>query len=389
MLLCIKALTLAQWWLGYRKSLPGATSNVKNCMLLKQLFIKSYYLKGLDQRIKMLKIVVTALIAYLLVLPVCADEIADYTRIYHKQCATCHGNNGDGRGRAGASLMPVPTNFTSEESRQRLNRDRIVHAIRHGVAGTSMSAYGKRYDESTLKGLASYVYEQFIAKKEGVIKSAGDEDGRAIYVQHCSACHGDNGNTAVWAKNALNPAPRNFTASEAKAELSLERMITSVTYGRPGTAMMSFEKRLTSEQIQSVVGFIRQTFMQINEDKVEDKPAKAEIAIDSVNMMLPFPNGLKGNLAAGKQFFDNNCFTCHGKKGDGKGPRAYFNIPRPRNFTSAESRRILNRPRLFKGISHGKPRTVMPAWSTVLSDQQIADVAEYVFQTFVQVKKKH
>jgi len=214
-------------------------------------------------------------------------------------------------------------------------------------------------------------------------------------VQHCSACHGDNGNTAVWARNALNPAPRNFTSPQAKAELSLERMINSVTYGRPGTAMMPFEKRLNSDQIKSVVGFIRSSFMGAFRgaegqalsnhapETLQAPTSATQIAIDPVNMNLPFPKNLVGDAVAGEKFFQENCFTCHGEKGDGKGPRSHFNIPKPRDFTSSESRRTLNRPRLFKGISHGKPRTVMPAWSTVLSDQKIADIAEYVFQSFV------
>jgi len=339
----------------------------------------------------MLKIAVVVYAFISFVNPIHADDLTDYTQIYHKQCATCHGNNGDGQGRAGVLLSPIPTNFTSVESRQHLTLDKIVTAIRDGVPGTAMSAYGKRYDETRLNGIASYVYEQFIVEKNEVVKAVEEDNGRAIYVQHCSACHGDNGNTAVWAKNALNPAPRNFTEPQAKAELSVERMITSVTYGRPGTAMMSFEKRLSGEQIQAVVGFVRRTFMQIDEDQVIPEPQTHKVAINTVNMMLPFPNGLTGDVELGKQFFQNNCFTCHGKKGDAKGPRAHFNIPQPRDFTSAESRRILNRPRLFKGISHGKPRTVMPAWSAVLTEQQIADVAEYVFQNFVQIsalKKK-
>ena len=318
-----------------------------------------------------------------------AESLEDYTRVYHKQCATCHGNNGDGQGRAGASLTPAPTDFTSSESKQKLTLDKIILAIREGLPGSAMSAYGRRFDEKMLKGLAVYIQTQFMVKKTASSKVVmpGD-DGQAIYVKHCSACHGDKGNTAVWARNALNPAPRNFIAAQAKEELSVERMITSVTYGRPGTAMMSFQKRLNNDEIKAVVGFIRQTFMQIESEQITEPNvniATPKIAIDAVNMNLPFPENLRGDKIAGKKFFQNNCFTCHGKNGDGKGPRASFNIPRPRNFTSPESRRILNRPRLFKGISHGKARTVMPAWSTVLSDQQIADIAEYVFQNFVQV----
>jgi mono/diheme cytochrome c family protein len=44
---------------------------------------------------------------------------------------------------------------------------------------------------------------------------------------------------------------------------------------------------------------------------------------------------------------------------------------------------MLNRPALFDAISTGKRGTVMPAWKTVLDEQQIANVAEFVFEAFV------
>lgn len=111
-------------------------------------------------------------------------------------------------------------------------------------------------------------------------------------------------------------------------------------------------------------------------------PQSMEAAADA-DMSLPFPNGLKGDPVKGREFFMGNCFTCHGVTGQGDGPRAHFNTPRPRNFTSENSRRILNRVRLFTGISKGRAGTVMPAWGKVLSDQEIANVAEFVFQAFV------
>ena len=78
-----------------------------------------------------------------------------------------------------------------------------------------------------------------------------------------------------------------------------------------------------------------------------------------------------------------NCFTCHGRKGDGRGPRAKFIFPKPRNFHSQESQTYLNRPALFTAITRGKPGTVMPAWGKVLEEQQIANIAEFVFQAFI------
>ena len=101
-------------------------------------------------------------------------------------------------------------------------------------------------------------------------------------------------------------------------------------------------------------------------------------------MSLPVPNGLKGDLAWGRTFYMANCFACHGVTGEGDGPRAYFNIPRPRNFTSEAARQVLNRPRIFDSITKGRSGTVMPAWGKVLTPQQIAGLTEFVFQAFIQ-----
>ncbi len=102
------------------------------------------------------------------------------------------------------------------------------------------------------------------------------------------------------------------------------------------------------------------------------------------DMKLPMPMGLKGDFAKGATFFIHNCAACHGAKGDGNGPRAYFITPPPRNFLLSASRKRLNRPVIFEAIANGRLGTNMPAWGKVLSNQEIADVAEFVFQNFIQ-----
>ncbi len=332
--------------------------------------------------------------------------------LYDRQCAMCHGKNGDGRGHAGGSLIPKPTDFTLTS----LSREKIVTSIRSGVPGTSMAGYGRRFDDQTIDKLATYIQTKFMGVEPLALPvqllPVQQSQGQTLYTKHCSACHGDNGNTAVWAKSGLNPPPRNFTSEASKAELSLERMISSITHGRPGTAMMPFNQRLSASEIESIVTFIRAEFMQVSSPLVAGAPAMQSdhpaaslpqvLALPSlqppspqssqespVKMTAVFPRNLVGDAAKGRQFYDANCYVCHGKLGDGNGPRAHFNRPRPKNFTATKSRQELNRPRLFDAISKGKTGTVMPAWATVLDEQQIANVAEYVFQAFIQpVKKK-
>ena len=107
-------------------------------------------------------------------------------------------------------------------------------------------------------------------------------------------------------------------------------------------------------------------------------------SINTVKMDAPLPLNLQGDVKAGFGLYTANCATCHGDVGDGRGPRAYFINPKPRNFTHTASRAVLNRPALFQAVSKGRLYSEMPAWDKVLSDQQIADVAEYVFQQFIQ-----
>ena len=117
--------------------------------------------------------------------------------------------------------------------------------------------------------------------------------------------------------------------------------------------------------------------------------AHAQSATAIADMSLPMPLGLKGDPEKGRIFFMSNCFTCHGVKGDGNGPRAYFITPPPRDFLLETSRQRLNRPVLFEAITNGRLGTNMPAWGKVLNNQEIANVAEFVFENFISVPQKN
>jgi mono/diheme cytochrome c family protein len=122
-------------------------------------------------------------------------------------------------------------------------------------------------------------------------------------------------------------------------------------------------------------------FATINPVAESAKPAPAD-------MSLPMPKGLKGDPEKGRDFYMQNCFTCHGVTGAGDGPRAYFINPVPRDFLLETSRQYLNRPTLFEAITNGRQGSEMPAWGRVLNEQEIANVAEYVFQSFIIAGKK-
>lgn len=172
------------------------------------------------------------------------------------------------------------------------------------------------------------------------------------------------------------PQPRDFTAPGLAQELPRKRMIDSVLNGLPGTAMAGWRTRLSHEQAASVVDYVRNTFMHGASAPVANIRPHAGGA--PANASRP-----RGNFAAGKKLYDANCTPCHGVDGDGKGPRAYFIFPKPRDFTSEQVRLALDPAHLFVAVRDGVAGREMPAWGKVLNDQQIADVGAYVYGAFI------
>jgi polyferredoxin/mono/diheme cytochrome c family protein len=220
--------------------------------------------------------------------------------------------------------------------------------------------------------------------------------GERIFSENCSVCHGDKGDKGMYATTGLNPPPRNFTDDMAREELSRERMIYSVTHGRPGTAMMPWGNRLSPEEIERVVDHVRDKLMfPMGEHKWHmqmgmDMSAGASMQghdhnahWDLADIAKPMPFSLNGDVERGKEFYDDNCSVCHGEQGNGQGPRSHFIFPKPRDFTATYSLYKFSREHLFYTVSDGVVGTEMPAWKHVLDRQTIADVVEYVFQSFI------
>lgn len=306
--------------------------------------------------------------------------------LYHNYCSVCHGDAGDGNSRARGSLNPPPRDFTSPQSAQELTRERMVAAVKGGVPGTAMSGWRTQLDDEQIGRVVDYVRNAFMRP------TLGDASrGRQIYARVCSVCHGDQGAGSVWASANLKPAPRDFSTPQAKVELTRERMLASVAGGRPGTAMQAYGSRLSSDDIAQVVDYIRGSIMRSDDlQGISGTHARGVPAAPlKADMKLPLPDGLRGDAVAGRRFYESNCATCHGVKGDGQGPRAYFINPKPRVFTSDESRAMLTRPAIFAATSAGRRGSEMPAWEKVLSPQEIANVSEYVFRAFIQPGAEH
>ena len=218
-------------------------------------------------------------------------------------------------------------------------------------------------------------------------------DAAALYHNYCSVCHGDKGDGKSRAAGSLSTIPRDFTSAEARRVLTRESIAAVIALGRPGTAMVAWRTKLSDKDIARLADYVHARFV-LGQPSADSSAAisgtrahggrEADAASTPlrVDMTTGFPNGLKGDLKRGGAFYLANCATCHGARGDGAGPRAYFIKPKPRNFIEDASRARFNRVALYATVSEGKLGSEMPAWSNVATPQQIADVSEYVFQAF-------
>lgn len=81
--------------------------------------------------------------------------------VYQQNCAFCHAADGTGRNWIGAFLEPHPRDLTDAAAMAALSGERLRHAIREGVAGSSMPAWKAVLPEADINAVAAYVARAF------------------------------------------------------------------------------------------------------------------------------------------------------------------------------------------------------------------------------------
>jgi sulfur oxidation c-type cytochrome SoxX len=86
--------------------------------------------------------------------------------------------------------------------------------------------------------------------------------------------------------------------------------------------------------------------------------------------------------------YKNLCQRCHGEKGDGHGPIAWYLDPYPRDLTKAGFMNSKPLDRLATSVKKGVAGTSMPVWGSVLKDEQVDALLQYVFATYTKEPRK-
>ena len=81
--------------------------------------------------------------------------------------------------------------------------------------------------------------------------AAKKPDGKTIFSEKCSMCHGNTGKGYPAIKTP------NFTDPKWQAAHTDKELLSAIENGVPGTAMVSFKGKLTPQQMKAVLQYIR------------------------------------------------------------------------------------------------------------------------------------
>jgi len=184
---------------------------------------------------------------------------------------------------------------------------------------------------------------------------AAAPDGRALFNQHCSVCHGTEGKGGVGVPLSL-PCFINSVSDEY-----LKR---TIRIGRPGRIMPAFHK-LSDAQVNAIVTHVRSW---------TDKPA------------VEFnPTVITGDKKHGQELFGKRCAQCHGADGKGgKGTGVTFSRERDlpiiapalnnSGFLASASDTMIKNT-----LIHGREGTPMVSMLQAgLKEKDINDIVAYV-----------
>lgn len=101
--------------------------------------------------------------------------------------------------------------------------------------------------------VSSWLYFETKPKANTEIFSPAAFNAAEIFKKNCASCHGKDGR-AKSLRGKFSGA-RNLTDAKWQAEVSDERIFNSISNGRG--KMPSFSKKLSSEEINSLVAYVR------------------------------------------------------------------------------------------------------------------------------------
>jgi len=306
--------------------------------------------------------------------PVASTEHELGRKIYNFRCYYCHGYSGNARTLATTFLNPKPLDFTQAPP-DIIGQERMLQSIRDGRPGTAMQGFATILQPNEIVAVANFVRQEFmVAKAENTRYHTAangwpdheryaaafpfatgkipldtpweqldpqQSDGKRLFMTSCVSCHDRS----------------HVTSGEARWESR------PLSYPRNQFAPGDYPPAFSPGEYPTV-----DAMASASPYRLHDRP--------------PRLSGLTTSERRGETLYQQNCAFCHAADGTSRNWIGSFMEPHPRDLTSQSAMSGMTRARLRMVIREGLPGTSMPAWKSVLSENEVEAVIAYVNRAF-------
>lgn len=217
----------------------------------------------------------------LLTVPLGLAAAPDGQRLYERNCAACHGVDGNGG-------VGVPLSLPDFQAQ--VSDEYLATTIRRGRPGRVMPAFSEFGDaevEALVRHVRTLAPEADPPAETDRPISGNVERGRSLFAQHCASCHGANGEggqgTGVtFSRRRELPIMAPALNNPGFLAAASDRMIkATLMQGREGTPMDSFlEKGLSEADIDDIVAYVR-SFAAEQASREEEPAEPATLVYES------------------------------------------------------------------------------------------------------------
>lgn len=289
--------------------------------------------------------------------------------IYNFRCYYCHGYSGDAKTLAASYLTPAPRNFQAATA-ESLPPERILAAVRDGRAGTAMKSFAEVISGDEISAVAAFVYDEFVLRKAPNTRYHTPENG--------------------WPNHERYRVAYPFAQGEIALTVPTETLSPDLQRGRVlylGSCVSCHDRgKLVADPTiwdSRPLSYPRYNYDH-KQPEVDAATSATPYRLHDIAPALAQPTPQQKR---GEKVFQENCAFCHAADGTGKNWIGAFLEPHPRNLTDPAFMGAINRAHLQKVIRNGIANSSMPAWDSVLNQQQIDDVIAYIDLAFHPVRQ--
>lgn len=204
---------------------------------------------------------------------------------YEKTCALCHGKGGEGYAADGATALRNQS-FLTTASDEFLRR-----SIARGRPRTTMSPWSKArggpYEDLQIDGIVAYIrswqVDATVVLDDRTPITGDVTRGAATYATNCASCHGATG----------TEGPNVRLANAEFLDIASDAFLRhAIVFGRPGTPMDAYGKKLGDREVNDIVALLRSWAKPVAPSEV---PLPGELGPIVLNGTGPEPAFAVGN----------------------------------------------------------------------------------------------